>query len=316
MRVIAGTARGRRLQSVPGSGTRPITDRAKEALFSILQPELPGARVLDLFAGTGQVGIEALSRGAAACDFNELAPEALKVIQANLAVTGLAGPEARLMRRDAFRLLDSPPQRPYDLVFVAPPQYKGLWKRAVMALDAACAAWLGPEGLLVVQIDPREGEDLPLDALVLTDRRHYGSVELRFYRPALDDDLDAPRAVARLFDAVREGNRLLDQGVVPAEADRAAWFRAMDVLDVLPATPAGGARVTAAPDAAATADLREAAPADPAAAESWATGWARARLTAKGKKNFKEADRIRDLLKAAGWEVRDNRDGTVEVRKL
>lgn len=196
MRVIAGTARGRRLQSVPGSGTRPITDRAKEALFSILQPELPGARLLDLFAGTGQVGIEALSRGAAACDFNELAPEALKVIQANLVATGLAGPEARLMRRDAFRLLDSPPARPYDLIFVAPPQYKGLWKRAVIALDAACAAWLGAEGLLVVQIDPREGEDLPLEALVLADRRHYGSVELRFYRPALDEDADsgAPEA--------------------------------------------------------------------------------------------------------------------------
>lgn len=191
MRVIAGTARGRRLQAVPGSGTRPITDRAKEALFSILQPELPGARLLDLFAGTGQVGIEALSRGAAACDFNELAPEALKVIQANLAATGLAGPEARLMRRDAFRLLDSPPARPYDLIFVAPPQYKGLWKRAVAALDAACAAWLGAEGLLVVQIDPREGEDLPLEALVLTDRRRYGSVELRFYRPAPEDEADS-----------------------------------------------------------------------------------------------------------------------------
>ena len=136
------------------------------------------------------------------------------------------------------------------------------------------------------------------------------------FAAALDDDLDAPRAVARLFDAVREGNRLLDQGVVPAEADRAAWLRAMDVLDVLPATPASGARVTAAPDATASSDLGEAAPADPAEAEAWATGWARARLTAKGKKNFKEADRIRDLLKAAGWEVRDNRDGTVEVRKL
>lgn len=208
MRVIAGTARGRRLQAVPGSGTRPITDRAKEALFSILQPELPGARLLDLFAGTGQVGIEALSRGAAACDFNELAPEALKVIQANLAATGLAGPEARLMRRDAFRLLDSPPARPYDLIFVAPPQYKGLWKRAVAALDAACAAWLGAEGLLVVQIDPREGEDLPLEALVLTDRRRYGSVELRFYRPASEDEADsgAPEALDAASEAgVAEG---------------------------------------------------------------------------------------------------------------
>lgn len=187
MRVIAGQARGRRLQSVPGAATRPITDRAKEALFSILQPELVGARMLDLFAGTGQVGIEALSRGAAACDFNELAPAALKVIQANLDATGLAGPRARLLRRDAFRLLETPPAEPYDLVFVAPPQYKGLWKQAVLALDAACAAWLGDDGLLVVQIDPREGEDLPLTVLALTDRRGYGSVELRFYRPADDE---------------------------------------------------------------------------------------------------------------------------------
>ena len=189
MRVIAGKARGRRLHAVPGAGTRPITDRAKEALFSILQPELVGARMLDLFAGTGQVGIEALSRGAAACDFNELAPAALKVIQANLDGTGLAGPAARLLRRDAFRLLETPPAQPYDLVFVAPPQYKGLWKQAVIALDAACAAWLGADGLLVVQIDPREGEDLPLVALSLADRRTYGSVELRFYRPAeVEDD--------------------------------------------------------------------------------------------------------------------------------
>lgn len=188
MRVIAGRARGRRLQAVPGDATRPITDRAKEALFSILQPELPGARMLDLFAGTGQVGIEALSRGAAACDFNELATPALKVIHANLQATGLAGPAARVHRRDAFRLLEGTPAQPYDLVFIAPPQYKGLWKRALLALDAACAAWLAPEGLVVVQIHPREAEDLPLAALELRDLRHYGSVELRFYRPKDEGD--------------------------------------------------------------------------------------------------------------------------------
>lgn len=183
MRVIAGKARGRHLLAVPGEATRPITDRAKEALFSILQPELPGARLLDLFAGTGQVGIEALSRGAAACDFNELAQPALKVIHANLQATGLAGPAARVLRRDAFRLLETAPPQPYDLIFIAPPQYKGLWKRALLALDAACPAWLTPEGLVVVQIHPREAEELSLAALELDDLRHYGSVELRFYRP-------------------------------------------------------------------------------------------------------------------------------------
>lgn len=188
MRVIAGKARGRRLQAVPGDATRPITDRAKEALFSILQPELPGARMLDLFAGTGQVGIEALSRGAASCDFNELATPALKVIHANLQATGLAGPEARVLRRDAFRLLEAPPPVPYDLIFIAPPQYKGLWKRALLAVDAAAEAWLGEAGLVVVQIHPREAEDLDLAALELDDLRNYGSVELRFYRPREDGD--------------------------------------------------------------------------------------------------------------------------------
>jgi len=183
MRVIAGRARGRRLLAVPGAQTRPITDRAKEALFSILQPELEGARVLDLFAGTGQVGIEALSRGALSCDFNELAPEAIKVIQANLRACGLDGDGARVLRRDAFRLLEQPPSQPYHLIFVAPPQYKGLWKRAMLAMDAAAEDWLAEDGVLVVQIHPKEGDDLELRRLGLDDRRLYGSVELRFYRP-------------------------------------------------------------------------------------------------------------------------------------
>src|SRR6185295_15055806 len=84
MRVIAGAARGRRLSAVPGDTTRPITDRAKEALFSILAPEIEDARVLDLFAGTGSVGIEALSRGAAACTFVELEKRAIDTIRGNL----------------------------------------------------------------------------------------------------------------------------------------------------------------------------------------------------------------------------------------
>jgi 16S rRNA (guanine(966)-N(2))-methyltransferase RsmD len=182
MRVIAGEARGRRLALVPGEGTRPITDRAKEALFGILTPWIPGARVLDLFAGTGAVGIEALSRGAAHCDFIELQAGAVRTIQANLAATGL-GARARVLRADVFGWLTRPPARPYDLVYVAPPQYHGLWRKALERLDAE-AAWLAPGGRVVVQIHPREDEPLDLDHLAEVDRRRYGSVQLQFYAAA------------------------------------------------------------------------------------------------------------------------------------
>ena len=185
MRVIAGTARGRRLASVPGEGTRPITDRAKEALFSILQGDVPGARVLDLFAGTGGVGIEALSRGAASCDFVELGGPAARTIQANLDHTGLAG-AARVLRQDTFALLGRSPGAPYDIIYVAPPQYQGLWRRTLEALDAR-PGWLAEGGLVVAQIHPREEEPLELAHLTLFDRRDYGSVRLLFFeRPEAD----------------------------------------------------------------------------------------------------------------------------------
>ncbi|MDX2120966.1 MAG: cysteine--tRNA ligase [Gemmatimonadota bacterium] len=132
---------------------------------------------------------------------------------------------------------------------------------------------------------------------------------------ALDDDLNAPRAIAVLFDAVRDGNRLLDQGLPPGEAEVAGWVRALEVLEVLPGSVGA---VTVSPQVTAAGSVHPPAetPANLAEAENWARAWAVARLAAKGKRDFKEADRIRDLLKAAGWEVRDNKDGTVEVRRL
>lgn len=181
LRVIAGEARGRKLALVPGDITRPITDRAKEALFGILGPAVADARMLDLFAGTGSVGIEALSRGAEHCDFVEWAPAALQTIQRNLDHTGLAA-RARVIRADAFVFLQRPPQTAYDLVYVAPPQYRGLWRRALLALDGQ-GCWLTPGGCIVVQIDPREEEAVPLVSLDLVDRRRYGNVLLLFFRP-------------------------------------------------------------------------------------------------------------------------------------
>ena len=179
MRVIAGSARGRKLFAVPGDTTRPITDRAKEALFSILGDFVLDARVLDLFAGTGAVGIEALSRGAAWCDFIDLAPAAVRTMRENVEITRLDG-RSKILRRDAFRVLASPPKAPYDLIYVAPPQYHGWWHDALHAIDTS-KDLLAQEGLVVVQIAPREERETSLERLVEVDRRKYGGVRLIFY---------------------------------------------------------------------------------------------------------------------------------------
>lgn len=189
MRVIAGKARGRRLVAVPGDGTRPITDRAKEALFSILSREVPGAWVLDLYAGTGSVGIEALSRGAAGCDFVERAPKAIETIHDNLARTGLAGPTARVLRRDVLALLHKPPPEAFHIIYVAPPQYQGLWLKTLRALDES-PGWLADDGMIVVQIHPREDEPVTFAHFEEIDRRTYAGVRLQFYAP-LDAEDDA-----------------------------------------------------------------------------------------------------------------------------
>ena len=181
MRVIAGKAKGHRLKSVPGMGTRPITDRAKAALFSIIGNDVIGCRFLDLFAGTGQVGIEALSRGAAEVVFVERAGAALRTIRENLAHTRMeAG--ARVVRADVFAFLASRvgPTEPFDYVYIAPPQYRRLWVRTLRALDAN-PGWLANDGWAIAQIHPREHEELVLEHLALFDRRTYGSVMLCFY---------------------------------------------------------------------------------------------------------------------------------------
>lgn len=178
MRVIAGSAKGRRLRSVPGGGTRPITDRVKESLFDILRDRVPGCRFLDLFAGTGSVGIEALSRGARIVVFVERNPRAVTIIHHNLEVTGLAS-RAHVVRSDVFRFLKQPASEPFDLIYVAPPQYKGLWADTLWALDSS--NYLAPYGLIIIQIHPKEHEPLALQSLRLWDQRHYGSTTLCFY---------------------------------------------------------------------------------------------------------------------------------------
>jgi 16S rRNA (guanine(966)-N(2))-methyltransferase RsmD len=181
MRVIAGKAKGRRLESVPGDAVRPITDRAKEALFSILSDEIRGATMLDLFGGTGGVGIEALSRGAERVVFVERYKPALKVIGHNLQRTGLAE-RAYVVRGDAFKYLRKENVGPFDVIYVAPPQYKGLWLEALKIIDAR-PELLTQSGQVIVQINPTEYEELELENLRMFDTRTYGSVQLDFYAP-------------------------------------------------------------------------------------------------------------------------------------
>ncbi len=178
MRVIAGSAKGIPLQAVPGQGTRPISDRVKESLFNILGDWILDARVLDLFAGTGSVGIEALSRGASRATFVEKHPRAVAVIRENLQRTRLSEP-ARLVQDDVFKFLEEEAEA-YDLVYVAPPQYQGLWSRTLLTLEAN-PDWLSGDGLVVVQIFFKEWQPLDLETLELADQRRYGSTQLCFY---------------------------------------------------------------------------------------------------------------------------------------
>ncbi len=179
LRVISGVARGRRLQDVPGDTTRPITDRAKESLFNILGADIEEAAFLDLFAGTGSVGIEALSRGAGFARFIDSQRQAVETVRRNLQVTGLES-QAEVIRMDAFTHLERPPGRAFTYVFVAPPQYKGLWKRALLSLDEH-PGWLAEDAWVIAQIHPVEYEPVSLAHLAEFEQRHYGSVLFVFY---------------------------------------------------------------------------------------------------------------------------------------
>lgn len=180
MRVISGSAKGITLQSVPGKSTRPITDRVKEALFNILSESVYDTTWLDLFGGTGAVGIEALSRGAEHVRFIEINYRAFKTIQENLKTTNLSE-YATLQKMDAFVMLRGEPDTAYDVIYVAPPQYVGMWLKAMQALDEN-PHWLTENGQIIVQIHPKETNNSVVYAnLVEFDRRQYGDTLLIFY---------------------------------------------------------------------------------------------------------------------------------------
>ncbi len=179
LRIISGLARGRKLNMVPGNTSRPITDRVKEALFNIIGEDIPGCNFLDLFGGTGSVGIEALSRGASFVRFVDSNKSAIKTIENNLELTSLDG-KAEVLQLDAFDMLARAPDRIFDYVFIAPPQYKSLWEKAIGSLDKI-PEWVSDDGWVIVQIDPKENEDLALKNFSEFDNRKYGNTLILFY---------------------------------------------------------------------------------------------------------------------------------------
>jgi len=179
LRVISGTARGRKLKSVPGDTTRPITDRVKEALFNILAGDVVASTWWDLFAGTGAVGIEALSRGAAMARFSDLNRAPVETIKWNLGHCGFSD-RAEIRRGDAFSMLAAQPDRQFEFIYIAPPQYKEMWLRALLALDEN-PGWLTETGWTLVQIAPQEYQVLDLSNLEEIEQRKYGSTLLVFY---------------------------------------------------------------------------------------------------------------------------------------
>ena len=189
MRVIAGSAGGRVLHGFKGWHIRPTSDRVKEAVFSSLMMRLEGSRVADLFAGTGALGIEALSRGAKSVEFVEINGRTCGLIYQNLITCGWApSDDIRITRMNALswisaaqkkRSIDTPEANGFDILFADPPYRKGLEEKVLIALGSGDL--LSPGGILVVESDA--GEKLPetLDGLYLMKNRVYGDTKISYY---------------------------------------------------------------------------------------------------------------------------------------
>jgi 16S rRNA (guanine(966)-N(2))-methyltransferase RsmD len=179
LRVIAGKARGRKLKAVPGDTTRPITDRVKEALFNILAGDVLDSNWWDVFAGTGAVGIEALSRGAAFVRFSDLNRAPIETIKSNVEHCGFKS-QADIRRVDAFAYLSSLPDRSFEYIYIAPPQYQEMWAKALELTDDNLR-WLSEDGWVIAQIHPKEYKSVALANLHEFDQRKYGTTLLVFY---------------------------------------------------------------------------------------------------------------------------------------
>lgn len=178
MRVITGIARGRRLKEPQGLETRPTTDRVKEGIFSSIQFEIEGRRVLDLFGGTGQMGIEALSRGAARCTFVDLRKEAVGIIRENLKLTGLEG-QATVVQGDALAFLTRCREK-YDVIFLDPPYASDLLKKAMETIPAIDI--VTENGIIVCENGSTTGWPEVEPPYRLQKEYRYGKVRTALYR--------------------------------------------------------------------------------------------------------------------------------------
>ncbi|HET8586668.1 MAG TPA: 16S rRNA (guanine(966)-N(2))-methyltransferase RsmD [Candidatus Limnocylindria bacterium] len=176
MRVIAGSARGIQLVVPKRGATRPITDRVKETLFAILGERVPGARVLDLYAGSGAIGIEALSRGATHCTFVEQARDALGALRTNLERSRMVE-RATVRAGDVLRMLDGEPAHRYDLVILDPPYAE----RAILAPLERLLPRLAEDATVVVKHFWRTEVETP-PGLAPWRTRRFGETALTFLR--------------------------------------------------------------------------------------------------------------------------------------
>lgn len=179
LRVISGSAKGRKLKSVPGDTTRPVMDRVKEALFNILAGDVLDSNWWDLFAGTGAIGIEALSRGATFVRFSDLNRAPIETIKENVENCGFSK-QSEIRKGDAFGMLTAQTDRKFEYIYIAPPQYHEMWSKALKLADENIG-WLTDDGTVIVQIDPTEYEEIGLKNLEESEQRRYGSTLIIFY---------------------------------------------------------------------------------------------------------------------------------------
>lgn len=185
-RIVAGSHRGRRIAAPPGRDTRPTSDRVREALFSALESriDLAGCRFLDLFAGSGAIGLEAASRGAATVLLVESDPRAARTVRANITALGV-GHVCRLNTGRVATVLAQPPPEPYDVVFADPP-YSVSDSDLARVLDGlAAGAWLAPDAVVVVERSTRSPEPAWPAGLVSEVGRRYGETTLWFGRSVI-----------------------------------------------------------------------------------------------------------------------------------
>lgn len=180
MRIIAGEMRGRRLKTPAGCQTRPTADKVKGAIFNVLQDKIPGSVVLDLFAGTGNLAIEALSRGAKKAVLVESNPEAQKVIRENITLTRISD-KARLYPVDAFAFLAHSQTEIFDLIFLDPPYKKDLITRVLRELVGS--GLLQPEGVIIAETAKNE-EVITGKAFEVRKTGEYGDTKIWYLQRA------------------------------------------------------------------------------------------------------------------------------------